>query len=369
MQNAYNDNLIPIVTFVQDAGCPFDVNNPNTNWQLAMEWFAYLMPQMSSSKFGTNPPMHFEVGNEPDVTNDQFQHPIPGAVANWASFPEWFGEGAGGLNAYLSQTVPAGYYPVGGGGYRYVPGHQAYTNFHILAAGMAAPQVNMTSCAGGPPQQIYNIQQAILTAGGLAVPSFRLGVAAHPYSYDTYVPFVAQGYPYSFPNYYGLGKGYFGPCGDIDQLIVNWDGYFPKLLQFATEDNYSSAPVLDSGQVATNLSAAYLMDLRTWLWYNDGADGQWGYQNNGVWGERGYPFNLIWFNGIDDVGAGGVPGLLGKTNQQAPSQALAKIISFQPDCPGAPQLNYLGASVTTIMANISRAGGGAYSGQIAGEHC
>ena len=111
------------------------------------------------------------------------------------------------------------------------------------------------------------------------------------------------------------------------------------------------------------------MDLRTWLWYNLGADGQCGYKNNGVWGERGYPFNLIWFNGIDDAGAGGVPGLLGKTSQQAPSQALAKIISFQPNCPGAPQVNYYGASLTIIMANISRAGGGAYSGQIAGEHC
>lgn len=63
-----------------------------------------------------------------------------------------------------------------------------------------------------------------------------------------------------------------------------------------------------------------------------------------------------------------MPGLLGKTNRQAPSQSVPKFISFQPNCPGAPQINYNGASLTTIMANISRAGGGAYSGQIAGEH-
>ena len=108
--------------------------------------------------------------------------------------------------------------------------------------------------------------------------------------------------------HHGLGKAYLGPCRDIDQLIVNWDGYFPNLVQFATEDNHDSAPVLDSAQAATNLSAAYLMDMRTWLWYNLGADSQWGYKNDGVWGARGYPFNLIWFNGLDDAGAGGVPG-------------------------------------------------------------
>ena len=50
-------------------------------------------------------------------------------------------------------------------------------------------------------------------------------------------------YPYRFPKYYSLGKTYQGLCRDIDQLIVNWDRYFPNLVQLTTEDNYDSRPL------------------------------------------------------------------------------------------------------------------------------
>ena len=85
-----------------------------------------------------------------------------------------------------------------------------------------------------------------------------------------------------------------------------------------------------------------------------------------VLADSAYGRGDLWERVRDELG---VPGLLGTPSPQAPSQALAKIISFQPNCPVAPQVNYYGASLTIIMANISRAGGGAYSGQIAGEHC
>lgn len=381
MQNAYSHRLIPIVTFVQDPSCPYDTSTPtktfDTDWGLAMEWFAYLMPAMTmpgvnGSPTITDPPMYFEIGNEVDQLRDAQNHYDPNRAQNWNTFPIWFSQAARGLQLYLSQSVAVAYPYT-------APGHPIYSRYRILTGGLIAPSVS-PSCDSGSPTQITLTTQALNGAGTAgtdpdpqnsqyfpAVSQAHLGVASHPYGYSI-TSAQAYGSPAVFGNYQSLGGIYGGVCQDIDQLIVNWYySYFSGYIHVATEDNYSSLPnngPLPDPQTATNLEGAYLLDLFDWLYWNLGADGQWGYTHNNVRGERGFPFNLMWFNGLDDTGAGHLLGLFKRDRPQTPSVAAPKIITFNAVCPHEPYIQS-GSYLDSVMASMDTAGGGQYPG----SHC
>jgi len=381
MQNAYNHRLTPIVTFVQDPSCPYDTSTAtkafDTDWGLAMEWFAYLMPAMTMPGFNgsptiTDPPMYFEIGNEVDQLRDAQNHYDPKRAQDWNTFPTWFSQAARGLQLYLSQSI-AVTYPYT------APGHPIYSRYRILTGGLIAPSVS-PSCDSGSPTQITLTTQALNGAGTAgtdpdpqnpqyfpAVSQAHLGVASHPYGYSI-TSAQAYGSPAVFGNYQSLGGIYGGVCQDIDQLIVNWYySYFSGYIHVATEDNYSSLPntgPLPPPQVATNLEGAYLIDLSDWLYWNLGADGQWGYTHNNVRGERGFTFNPIWFNGVDDTGGGHLMGIWARNQTDAPSYAVSKTITFNPVCPHESYL-HSGYYLDSVMASMDLAGGGPYPG----DHC
>jgi len=346
MQGAYNDRLIPIVTFEQNPTCPFvpSTANLNTDWAWAMELFAYNMPSMYSTALGFNPPMYFEIGNEVDNHQD----------SNWTYFDEWFALAAKGMQYGLSLS------------------HPNESTYYIITGGLSAPAVN-NACDTSNPAQLTEVQSAIALSGISwanpdpsnpftypTVSTAHLGVASHPYGYSYY------GYrddPNNFINYFNQGRGYGGICSDIDQLMVNWhDTYFPPPLRhFATEDNFSSQAVDVQGPNAANFEGAYLMDLLTWLYNNLGADGSWSFAG----GERAYPFNMLWFEGWDDPSYKPGFGLLGSVpSGQSFYGVDNKIISFAPYCPSNPNIVY-GTTLGNVMLNLDRAGGPGPPG----EHC
>ena len=353
MQNAYNANLIPIVTFVQEPKCPFTNTSLSSDLALALEWFGYLMPTLTmpvanSSQVLTDPPMLFEIGNEANGVDAS----KPGTSTNWNNFPQWFGAGARGLQLYLSSHY----------------NHPVYTHYTFITGGVIGPKVS-SSCDYSPPTQIGQLAQALAVAqssGNNADPynavylpgvnQSHLAVGSHPYGYS-----VNTG---EFANFASQGGLYGEVCNDLS-YIANWKySYFgDAYVNEATEDNYNSPPSPPS-QAAANLQGGYIMDLFTWLYWNLGADGQWNYSRNGILGERGYPFNMMWFEGMDDTGAGQLLGLYGRSPSAAPSVAAVKAISFVPSCPGQPYI-YQGSFLRDIMGYMDMAGGGQYLG----SHC
>jgi len=368
MNISYQDGLIPVVAFLQDRACP-STDQYTPNWWLAMAYFAYFMPPMTlTTTTGSlnNPPMDFEIGNEVDIT------PGSNERTNWLNYPLWFGQAALGLQAYLDQTVVAGTWHRSSNNTDVaVPGHPTFSQFRVLTGGLSNPSVS-NACDSGTPTQLTITQQALSQAASFGVSGAHLGVASHPYGYSIYNGRDAFG---NFVNFFDLGGTYGGICHDLDQLIANWNySYFPGYLHVTTEDNYSSLPdgtSLPDAQTATNLEGAYMLDLFTWLYWNLGADGQWGYQNNGVYGERAYPFNLFWFSGVDTPpGSGGssMQGLMYLVNfdpLRPATPSADKITTFTPNCPAIPGLQAPGLSLRIILGDIDRVGWNLRPG----DHC
>ena len=191
-------------------------------------------------------------------------------------------------------------------------------------------------------------------------------MASHPYGYDIYVPFAAQGYPYSFPNYYGIGGTYQGACFDLNSLVTGWNANaFPNIVHVATEDNYDSLPppappaTYPAIQTVTDREGAYLMDLATWMWWNLGQSS-----------ELQYPFEVMWFSGFDSPshwtnGPGSQPtagdALLGLLDffvpvfSGPPYGADNKAIAFAPSCTGLSQIGN-GSHLPDIMAAVAPGG-------------
>lgn len=358
MQNAYSSSLIPIVTFRTDSACAYSPTNQNTDWAWAMALFAWYMPSMDmpipgSTQLLYDPPMLFEIGNEPNETKAN-----PNASANWNTFPRWFAQAAQSLNVYLSSLSNG-------------TGRQSYSHYKVITGAVSAPAA-ADSCDTLYPSQIGQLTQALATAltsetnpdpsWPVYLPgmnSAHLAVGSHPYGYSTTA---------SFGNFYGQGGPYGGVCQDLGQYMTNWAwNWFYGFTDYATEDNYSSLPKdqpLPDYHVATNLEGAYMIDLFSWLYWNLGADGQWGYSHNNIRGERGYPFNLMWWNGLDDNGAGVLLGLYARSPTNPPSAAVDKPITFTPNCPYEPYIQQ-NSYLSSIMAFMDRAGGGTYSG----DHC
>ena len=359
MRNAYADNLIPIVVFIFDPKCNYNItgNDPNADIAVAMANFASLVPTFSSARFGSDPPMYFEIGNEPNNVFTNPGHTInPRAALNWLNYPTLFSQAAVALGGYLAT-------PVSGG-------HGAYHHFRVLTGGVVGP-APYTTCSlngSGTHQQLTLLRSAIYAAqNGFIDPWFpvplpgldtsHLGVASHPYGYAGLTP---QGLPYSFPNFYSQGGIYPGSCQDISNLTDGWTYLtFPNIVHVATEDNYSSLPSAPYPpfQNATNLEGSYLMDLATWMWWYLGESS-----------ELQYPFEVMWFSGLDSPaswtnGPGSQPtagdALLGLLDFFLQGNSIYgtdnKAITFAPSCPGLPQIG-TGSHLPTIMAAVAPGG-------------
>ncbi len=155
-----------------------------------------------------------------------------------------------------------------------------FTNYHILTSGMLNPTAyfNSTgSCtAPGNDVNVADASNAIIKAeNDYGVSAARLGVAVHPYHYNTNESGYWQNY---YTQYRGTSgtNGYAGACGDLLGMYQLWEGLFSGMPLVFTEDNWSDHPADHiNGCTGTSCNptcsdssgceGAYLVDLFTWL--------------------------------------------------------------------------------------------------------
>jgi hypothetical protein len=279
MQNAYAHHLIPVVVFQQQPNACFNgYGNETTDWFDLLQYFSYYMPNFGTVCVGgsglfadcsTNPPMYFEIGNEPDV-------PFASEYANkWTSiYPADFEIGSQGLYLWLN-------YPTNG------TGHPAYSNAHILTAGMDAPDDGQCDFTN-----LNTMGDALYYAtyyGTNPVPQQFLGTAVHPYGYMTAEQ--ETGYWQNSDNFEINTI-----CTNLDDVISYWRIEMNSVLNtqaqsplLISETNFSSIPCLPEYDTIER-EGPYQMDLYTWL-----------FDHLGYYSWGSYPIRTLWFQEMDDV--------------------------------------------------------------------
>ncbi len=300
MEQAYIDHLIPIVTLRQDDNCP--------SFLLPSAWASEVKDFINGFYIEASdmplplPMTYFEITNE---VNDDPQYGYGGNYYGNSqyTFQDFFSAAAqslrGALDAYNGNTT---------------------SPYRILTGGMLAPTAsgNFSSCpdmnCAGQPTGYENVDLAnnALTEAEKSpnnVPTSRLGVAIHPYDYNTN---ETQTYWQNYYNDYGYSQqsknGPAGVCGDLGAMLNLWTNtYFPALPVIATEDNWLSdpqnhLPSCTGGGChitcsnAAGCSGTYLVDLLTWL-----SDHNYDCMtvDNSIGCSSASTFRLSWFRGMD----------------------------------------------------------------------
>ncbi len=280
LQQAYSDNLIPIINFTagNDPTCVSflgaTATNGLPNWQEEMVNFVDTL----KLTLGSTPGMtYFEIGNEENINNDAYYG--VGQSPDGIYYAEIFAAAATSLyREWLSQFGAA--------------------NLRILTGGMLAPTTADTSTCGHQSGADWAgnfsvAQLAITSAHTEGVPYTSLGAAVHPYSYNT-TESNDQGV---WSDYYHdpIGRfAYAGGCSDLAALIHLWVDTFAASLGMVvvfSEDNYSTG----DANACTNKSdyyayctGAYLAGLMTWL------------HRYGFSDPANSPVRVMWFRGTDD---------------------------------------------------------------------
>lgn len=302
VQEAVNDDLIPIIDLVPNANCPFNQFWSSNN---SSEWYeqagslanAISRPKLIGDNlhlpYPTNRWIYFEIGNEmnvnPSYYNDGFV--TSGGQPDWQTgYPLIFMEAARAINDHLSQ--------------------HGYSLYRILTGGILDPTAtaNLSGC-NVQDQSSTNYQAAQAAIQDAETPSqvpsllytafgvgaSHLGLAVHPYHYGT--PDDGQ-YWKNYYHSYGVFNGfitlfntYAGPCGNLQDMINTWTNAttFPGGLPvFFTETNWTTLYTSGTCSNSIGCKGAYLMDLMTWL------------HKHSNYGSTSGPLRVMWYRGADD---------------------------------------------------------------------
>ncbi len=276
------DNEIPIIELTPNGGCPSDMK-PLLWYKQAQDFVQYLYALIGTSRM-----VYFEIGNEPNgssfrgYTDGKAYDGVdaldakPGQKADGTyHYPDVFAAATHGIQSAVAQGSP----------------------YRILTGGMAAPTADRTrigACQGtyyssnivvagnavreaGQPFSAQKMQ-AYNVPGGPTVTSANLGVAVHPYGYDT--PGRYWKNFYTTYNAYDNNPQNPDPayrkrhlnvvnngCERLDTMLSEWrnskniPGNLPVIL---TETNWSS-----DSFAATPAEGTYLADLFTWMYDHD----------------------------------------------------------------------------------------------------
>jgi len=275
------DNEIPIIELTPNGGCPSDMK-PLLWYKQAQDFVQYLYALIGTSRM-----VYFEIGNEPNgssfrgYTDGQEYDGVdaldakPGQKADGAyHYPDVFAAATHGIQSAVAQGSP----------------------YRILTGGMAAPTADRTrdiGCSGAyftsnvvvagnairAAGQLFNAQkaQAYGIPAGPIVVSANLGVAVHPYGYDTPGGRYWKNYHTTFnaydpadPNQQKRHLNAPSPkstCERLDFMLSTWrntrniPGNIPVIF---TETNWSS-----DHYPATPAEGTYLADLFTWMYDHD----------------------------------------------------------------------------------------------------
>jgi len=278
LSNAYYDGLIPIVAFVADDQCASSFRPPV--WGKQIVDFLNTMRQYSDRYVPSGRSLfdqlaasqtYFEVFNEINF-HSPYGYGLGAGSYRWA-YKAIFMTAAGALNKTLGNAP-----------------------WVALTSGMTLPTANgeLPCTDASNPYGYPNLATAAAAIRGaegaasyngypLRISTAHLGVAVHPYGYDTqeYVP--GSLIPNYWNNYYGTnyqGTSTYGPnihyegnCTDLQAMINTWTAAFPPPMKVVfTEDNYTLRGNDGTCTNSDGCEGTYLVDLVTWLHDHNGYD-------------------------------------------------------------------------------------------------
>lgn len=280
LNNAQNDFLIPIVDFLPNDNC-LQYSTPGS-WNQQVTYFANHISSYWKSNW-----IYFEIGNEPSTTQ---------APAKRGGCATSYGEYGCSALSYANIFAAAAQ------GLQSAMGASA--TYRVLTGGMLQPTAYVTSCYppctppcadSGHNVNIDDVANAIneAEASPYSVAAAHLGVAVHPYKYNTSET-TTYWKNYFNSRLYGA-NGYAGICGDLGTMLNLWTGQFSGMPVVFTEDNWSDHPTNETNCPNTpatlytvGCEGTYLVDLFTWL-----------QDHNSYALPYGSPVRLAWFTGAD----------------------------------------------------------------------
>jgi len=301
LSNAYADGLVPIITFGGASCAPY--LRPLV-WGSEIQDFLTYMKQYSDS----NTPSGQSLFNQLTANRTYFE------IDNEINFDGTYGFGQGKFGAsYGGSNYPWGYaaiFMTAAGALNKTLGNAPWV---ALTSGMTLPtadgEMPCYDTSNGKqnnplPPNIGLAAAAIQGAEGagryngypLNVSTSHLGVAVHPYGYDTQEYLSGTQIPRYWVNYYGTNYSgtsdvygpnihYGGICGDLQDMIYTWTAAFPAPIKVVfTEDNYESSDCLNND----GCEGTYMVDLFTWLHDHNS------YDNAAI-----SPLIVAWFTGVD----------------------------------------------------------------------
>jgi len=237
---AGREGLIPVINFL-----PPGVSCPSLSirqWGYEAQNFVDYM----HAYYPTNATLYFEVGNEENFHRNLYFYGLYNYV---------FGNVAQGLQSKLD-------------------GYQ-FSSYHILTSGMLEPTAS-NSCTDDAGNNNIGIAASAIGEAetGYGVSSAHLGVAVHPYHYNT----SESGYWQNYYTQYGGANGHngpAGPCSDLEAMYFLWLGQFPGMPLVFSEINWTDHPAdhlpgctrtnCNNCSDAAGCEGSYLVDLFTWL--------------------------------------------------------------------------------------------------------
>jgi len=331
IQNAYHDNLIPIINLVPPASNSGNCSSSTASFRIPLNPVGWsqevndfvkkaLAPNYSATGAdGFSRRVYFEIGNEPNLNTSSYQGTI--TSGNY-SYEDVFGSAA--------QSIQGTFGALG-----------STQDYRVLTGGMAQPTANSSCFDITNSQNVALAGLAISDAEGNysnigvhnSVSPSHLGVAVHPYAYTTpelvatstppYYNGYWRNYGSTYQSSYALSHNayYHGPCSNLNDMINLWAGQnFPGLPVLFTEDNWNdhirenTVPAQYGGDPngaspdgpnaqCTNITGCegnYLADLYTWM-QDHGGNGS-PYYN----GTSNTPIRVLYFNGADYTDTHGV---------------------------------------------------------------
>jgi len=332
-QALFVDNLIPVIDFLFPNKCgyaPLQIGDAATE----MQDFVHSV----LGQYTRNVSVYFELGNEvnyyqkyyaqsPGVPRKcQLKQPFhceavfTGSHFN-AVYAQGFAKEAQALQAAMSS--------------------ESHNKYWILTGSVLAPEANTNSSICGPHASQdaqggtfdnYSIAQDALNAAlNAGVAPRHLGIAVHPYHYNTHD--TSQWHDYYGPlavayhggqvitgygaeeikrhlagelgpvQIFGVENHYAGKCGDLDAMLKLWTQpirykrHQYQLPLVFTEDNWTVNNGAGAGaaktptEVQNYLDGAYLVDFMSWM-------------NRWVRNHRDKPVRVIWYRGSDSGESG-----------------------------------------------------------------
>ncbi len=233
---AGTEGLIPVVNILPPQSTCYGMSP--LQWKAEVVNFVNYM----QTAYPHNATIYFEVGNEENYNANLY---------NLNNYQFVFGAVAQGLQSQLDSY--------------------GFTSYHILTGGMLNPTAyfNSTGSCTAPNGDVNatDASNAIMKAeNSYNVSSAHLGVAVHPYHYDTNESYYWRNYYYQYG--YGPSGGnnsYAGTCGDLGGMVSLWQGLFPGMPLVFTEINWTTSFPSGNCSDFTGCEGTYLVDLFTWL--------------------------------------------------------------------------------------------------------